>query len=118
RLPRVEQAVAVGIAAVRAGDGAEHVVGDDDVGDRHVAAVGGDLVPERDRTADQHVPALGVKVVGELRNLNLGVVAGVAGIVVGGDGRGGDEGVVAIDGAGVGVLPGQGGGGRSVNPGL
>ena len=120
-LGRVEQAVAVGVAG-EAGDGAQLVVGDGDVGQGHVAGVG-HHVGEGHRAARRHVRpgrAVGVLAVDELDDLDArSEVAEVVGRVVVGDGGARRAvGVLAGDGADVGLLAGQGGGGRRVGPGL
>ena len=99
--------------------GAQLVVADDDVGQRHVAGVG-DHVGERHRAADGHVRpgrGVGVLAVDELDDVDRRGVAEVVGRVVVGDRRAG-VGVLAGDGADVGLLAGQGGGGLGVGPGL
>ena len=119
-LGQVEQAVAVGVAG-EAGDRPQLVVGDDHVGQRHVAGVG-HHVGERHRAARGHVRpgrGVGVLAVDELDDVDRRGVAEVVGRVVVGDGGAGRVvGVLAGDGAGVGLLAGQGGGGRGVGPGL
>ena len=120
-LGQVEQAVAVGVAAGGAGDGAQLVVGDDDVGQGHVAGVG-HHVGEGHRAARGHVRpgrAVGVLAVDELDDVDARGVAEVVGRVAVGDGGAGRVvGVLGGDGADVGLLAGQGGGGRGVGPGL
>ena len=117
-LGQVEQPVAVGVAG-EAGDRPQLVVADGDVGQGHVAGVG-HHVGERHRAAHGHVRpgrAVGVLAVDELDDLDGRGVAEVVGRVVVGDGGAG-VGVLAGDGADVGLLPGHGGGGRRVGPGL
>ena len=102
-----------------AGDGAQLVVGDDDVGQGDVAGVG-HHVGERHRAAHGHVRPgrdVGVLAVDELDDVDRRASAEVVGRVVVGDGGAG-VGVLAGDGADVGLLAGQGGGGRGVGPGL
>src|SRR5262249_46663009 len=124
---QVQQAVAVGIAG-EAGDRAQLVVADDDVGQRHVARVG-DHVGERQGAAHGNLRprrAVGVLAVDELDDLDGRGAAEVVGRVVVADGGAG-VGVGAGDGAEVRLLPGQGadrpaagqgGGGPDVEPGL
>src|SRR5205814_621011 len=105
--------------AWEAGDGAQLVVDEHQVGQRHGAGVG-HHVGERHRAAHGHVRtgrAVGVLAVDDLDDVDAGGVAVVVGGVVVADRRAG-VGVPAGGGADVGLLVGHGSGGLRVGPGL
>src|SRR4029077_16773129 len=110
---QVEQAVAVGVAG-EGGDEPQLVVGDGDVGQGHVAGVG-HHVGERQRAAHRHLRpgrGVGVLAVDELDDVDRRDVAEVVGRVVVADRCAGRVvGVLAGDGADIGLLAGRGGGG-------